>query len=370
MHVASVEPPFHPLGSFQIVRLARISHLSIHLLSAPETSQHCEGLLQHIVHSKHPSAAILQVGNRSPTIDPMIMNREECKAIISASLNSVGADGVKKTVDRITSGYTTAFLRENVPGEQLGIEVLWNSIVDAALDVRADNSATQDHLVDLLAGIKTLGSLKRSETGEECLIWGGTLWSDLPMLGVVFRKRWNDAPPATNITCWTNLNAFAARLTVSQVHDFSLYALWAFRDALEVERPRTLRETEHGDQAQKSHDQASLDALLPAALDELLPAAVEWLVQCGPLLLAKTAEKDIKEQEPSQPDPTWLGKLCKDAGVSKTGFSIDRWNFWGQRLHEISEARDDAGGREKVAKIAYTGLQRMQGVNEGAIGQS
>ena len=107
---------------------------------------------------------------------PMIMNREECKATISASINSNGAGSVKRTVDRITSGYTAAFLRENVPGEQLGIEVLWNSIVDAAVDVRAEDLPAQDHLVDLLASIKTLGALKRSETGDECVIWGGILW--------------------------------------------------------------------------------------------------------------------------------------------------------------------------------------------------
>lgn len=34
---------------------------------------------------------------------------------------------------------------------------------------------------------------------------------------------------------WTNLNAFAARLTAAGIQDFSLYAIWSMRETLETE---------------------------------------------------------------------------------------------------------------------------------------
>ena len=178
-------------------------------------------------------------------------------------------------------------------------------------------------------------------------------WSELPSLGLSMREAWNTAPPQSTPEEWSNLNGFAARLTANESSDFSLFALWSLRDALEVPRQLTERQTGAGD-SQSSQE---------TSVDELLPAAIEWLEICGSQMVACTIQSRVYAQEGQSPDPGWLGKLAKDTGIAKGGFSVRRWQFWRRKLQEISEARDNAGGREKIAKVAYQGLLAMEKVD-------
>ena len=262
-------------------------------------------------------------------------NRSDCQHIVVEYMQSSGEPNAASTAaDRLMKPIVPEAQQSNQPTEKSGVEVIWEAITDTACDAKAEHSDAQDRLLKLLTAIKA-----RSPNGE------------LANLGMTMRKRWNEAPPAMATSQWSNLNAFAARITAAQIHDFSLFALWTLRDSLEMPRARTLRETSGGEVPPKT--------TADAPLDELLPAAVEWLEQCGHVLFSLSQQDRPSAPGPDQPDPTWLGKLCRDAGVTQTNFNSARWKFWRKRLQEVSEARNDAGGREKIEKLAYQGVMKM-----------
>lgn len=221
---------------------------------------------------------------------------------------------------------TAPFTLDSSKDQANGLETVWDAILDAVCDCppTPQHSPAQARLVDLVAAIKAQGEAT----------------SDLPGFGMVLRRRWNDAPPGMTAGAWAGLNGFAARLTARGVRDCGLFGLWSLRGALEVPRARTARESDE------------------APLEELLPGAVEWVEGCGEVLLGFCREGRGVERE-GGPDPTWLGQMGVERGVSETGFSMKRWGLWRERLGEVADARDDAGGREKAAKVAYQGIWRM-----------
>lgn len=112
---------------------------------------------------------------------------------------------------------------------------------------------------------------------------------------------------------WVNLNAFVARITEAQVHDFALYAIWAFRDALEEP--------------------------VVAGTDTHVRAAAQWIFHAGQHLYQI---ERVFPQNVAIAGPLWSGET--------KGFCKDRWAFWKQRFEELSdddrlsdEARRDAG---------------------------
>ncbi|KAJ0300192.1 hypothetical protein COL5a_003859 [Colletotrichum fioriniae] len=83
--------------------------------------------------------------------------------------------------------------------------------------------------------------------GQPLKLNNQVVWKDLPTFGWVARDLWNFDTTDTSASAeekasWTNLSAFAAQLTAradltnpQDPFDFSLYALWALRDAFEVD---------------------------------------------------------------------------------------------------------------------------------------
>ncbi|KAH6847181.1 hypothetical protein B0I37DRAFT_374428 [Chaetomium sp. MPI-CAGE-AT-0009] len=81
--------------------------------------------------------------------------------------------------------------------------------------------------------------------GKPLVHEGGELWTDLPTFGWVVRDRWNFDPSDPAATAqqrakWENLTAFVAQLTARSESadnplDFSLFGLWAMRDAFEAD---------------------------------------------------------------------------------------------------------------------------------------
>jgi hypothetical protein len=184
----------------------------------------------------------------------------------------------------------------------------WAAVIEAAARTRDD--AARARLADLLSAIRDRGPLARPD-GQECVIWGSMkAHVDLPVFGAQMRETWNETPPIRSAESWANLNAFAAQLTLGGI-DFSLYAIWALRDALE-------------------------DDEYELAL--VLPAAVQWLRLAGPALAA-LARKGATYQIGDH-----AGPLCRRAGLTAAGFSTRRWEFWRNRLEEIAASRPEPGG--------------------------
>jgi hypothetical protein len=149
---------------------------------------------------------------------------------------------------------------------------------------------------------------------------------DLPVFGAEMRETWNDGPPIVSPGTWANLNAFAAQLTAGGI-DFSLYGIWALRDALE----------------QDGHE-----------VSQVLPAAVQWLRCAGPELASLTLEG-----ADSSEGAAWLGPLCTQAGLTDLGFTTRRWNFWKSRLEGIAAAGGESAdtAREGLSYLLTAGQQ-------------
>ena len=265
---------------------------------------------------------------------------------------------ISNAAHSLTTHYTSTYQNSMTSPEHLGFPIIYGAILDAALASKAEDAPAQDKLIALLKAIRNLGVLKRTNSTnvvEVCETWGGRVWADLPQLGAEMRERWNASPPDTNAIRWANFNAFLARCTQSGVHDGTLFGVWALREALETSRTRTKRES---DGNRKAESKALGHEEVP--LEEVLPAAVEWLNYAREHLAQMSKQGSKLDRGENQPDPTWLGPMAREGGVQESGLSVGRWRFWARRLEEISQAKDDSGGREKMAKIAYQALARMK----------
>ncbi|KAL9048940.1 MAG: hypothetical protein Q9162_007469 [Coniocarpon cinnabarinum] len=251
---------------------------------------------------------------------------------------------------KLMTASITQNLEQKSGGSDTDFGLLWNAFIYVTKNhLSPQDESKLDRLAALVRAIKDLGPL--TVNGEPVKTKSGTPWTDLPRIGLAMREEWNSSPPRCSPTQWASLNGFAARLTALDAADFSLYGIWALRDALETPRLLTERQSGEGDSQAKKDEEVSVD--------ELLPAVLQWLQACGDKMVALTIQSHVYTQPGQSNDPAFLGKLASDAGIAKGGYSVRRWGFWKKRLHEISEAHDNAGGREKIAKLAYQGILRM-----------
>jgi hypothetical protein len=247
-------------------------------------------------------------------------------AVVSRYLRSAGGMSPGAGAAEFTGPVDDAFLVHGA-GEASIEEMLWPAwqAVISAADTPDD--AARSRLVELLGAIKGRGILVRP-SGEECVVWDMRAHVDLPVFGAQMRETWNFPPPTVSAESWANLNAFAAQLTAAGI-DFSLYAIWALRDALE----ENYRE-----------------------VSQVLPAAVQWLRHAGSVLASQALESAADSYRRDR-----VGKLCREVGLIDHGFTIRRWNFWRGRLEDIA-----AMGGESAEK-AREGLQYMLAPGEDRV---
>lgn len=284
-------------------------------------------------------------------------------------------DSIKKylkdssAVSSIVEPITSEYHKSGAAACESELWTLWGVVLDEAISTAISDHESHQKLAILVKDIKQQGPIFASQSADTS---AGRMWNDLPFLGSALRERWNDAPPAMLAESWTNLNMFVALLTTYATHDASLLGLWTLRMALEVRRPLTAREA--SDDSKRT----------VATVDELLPAACAWLSEglfehfanlClqgksfskgtgqpdpgKPGELAKSGETDAEEEGLASGDVVGQEKMV--ARVEESGFNAARWRFWHARLKSISEMRDHAGGREKVAKVAFQTLAVMRG---------
>ena len=236
-------------------------------------------------------------------------------AILGDYLGATADSALPSAVDRFAGPVEHAF-RHPGPDEQPDLEPLlwdaWQVLIAAAITPR---EATHAKLVDLVLALQRRGVLTREPGGDECRVWGMRVWDELPLFGPQMREALNGDFDHT----YRHLNAFAAQLTASGrsatgAFDFTLWAMWAFRDALES-TPEQLRAIGTGGEPQ-----------------DRLPVVMTWLTYCGPLLAALAARHPEDEREM---------------------FSIPRWTRWRTRLNALAE------GSEPAAAIARNVLSHM-----------
>lgn len=220
------------------------------------------------------------------------------------------------------------------------VQDLWAAIISRARTTPS-SSSHQDRLVTFLTHLKSSNVPGNSNPQ----LWGASLWAELPMFGASMREAWNSGPSNdTNIPIrsealltakvdngtseWVNINAFAARLTASRTADFSLYAIWTMRDALETPAARTKNKTLDG------HVQAGC---------AWIQYAGEYLYQCE-----ESWEKDPRKGDPARGGSLWEGK---------SGFCKERWSLWRERIEELGKEK---GLQEETRKAATGAAERMR----------
>lgn len=234
-------------------------------------------------------------------------------AILSDYLGATGGGTLPVAVDWFAGPIERAF-RQPGPDDERGVEILlwdaWQALIETAI---TPEEATQAKLVDLVLALQRRGVLTREPGGDECRVWGIRVWDELPLFGPQMREALNGDFDHT----YRNLNAFAAQVTaagraVTGAVDFTLWAIWAFRDALES-TPEQLREMGTGGEP-----------------EDRLPVVMAWLTYCGPLLAALAAKHPEDEGEM---------------------FCIPRWTRWRTRLNAIADGAEPAAGiaREALA---------------------
>ncbi|KAJ4138504.1 hypothetical protein NW768_002339 [Fusarium equiseti] len=186
------------------------------------------------------------------------------------------------------------------------LDALWSGILTAAEQTPHDR---QDKLVQIVQAIKGLSPA--SEKAKKIIVWGEEKrWDELPMFGGKAREQLDIAQEKSDDAC-VNINAFFARITAAGIDDFTLYAIWTVREALE--------------------DPAA-DEIAQQTSPKLLKAASVWFVYASDTITKATKEGKLFDGKMAKP-----GASLKDDAEWR-GFCQDRWNTWKERLSSLKNA--------------------------------
>ncbi|EFE39615.1 conserved hypothetical protein [Trichophyton verrucosum HKI 0517] len=202
---------------------------------------------------------------------------------------------------------------------------IWDSMIEIAKQIPSDH-ASQDRLVELIKALTELPS-------TDIEVWGKNV--DLASAHTVAGPSSDDkAPTPEEAERWINQNAFAARLLNLNQIDWSNFAVWSLRSALE-EAPVTAAESHKCD----------------------IAAAAQWMLYSGQYLLeeakgdaAREAEEEEAaktEEQPNRGQPLAAGSLYK----GKARLCPERWEFWKQQFGSITQS--------DVQSVASLAKQKM-----------
>ncbi|KAH0322126.1 hypothetical protein KCU71_g3609, partial [Aureobasidium melanogenum] len=184
----------------------------------------------------------------------------------------------------------------------------WDALGLTASKTPSDSSA-QEKLVSFVTALRDCDTKVGDVEGKS------VSWSSFPLFGRQIREHWNYDEKAAQeddevAHMWANANAFAARVTAtasafdsSDPRDFSLYAIWALRAALE--------------------DKDDVP-------DATVRAAAMWILYAGEVLRKQSKDKRSYEGKVAQAGNKYPNKEW-------TGFEMDRWRSWNNRFANISE---------------------------------
>ncbi|RGP78800.1 hypothetical protein FLONG3_2998 [Fusarium longipes] len=186
------------------------------------------------------------------------------------------------------------------------LNALWSAILTAAEQTPHDR---QDKLVQVMHAIKELSP--SGDKAKKFVVWDQeTRWDELPLFGAAARERLDTAQESSDDAC-VNINAFFARVNAAGISDFTLYAIWTLREALE--------------------DPAA-DQIAQQTSSKLLKAASVWFIYAADSL--KSATKEGKKFDGKMAKP---GVSLKDQAEWR-GFCEDRWKTWQDRLASVKNA--------------------------------
>ncbi|KAF7935011.1 uncharacterized protein EAE98_003056 [Botrytis deweyae] len=242
---------------------------------------------------------------------------------------------------------------------EIDLHDLWYLFVETA-KITPANEAETDRLVNQVIYARELGEISRivvppagesnkNQSGEQQNVHvesaitstSARMRIDLPFLVTDLRDTW--AISMMKMTMVERENPAALGVCDSELMSC---ALMLFRDALET--PRQLLESD----AALTADHANR---IP--LSEFLPAVLAWL-WCGSYkILSLCARNEISFKDDSANDNReWAeaGQLIEASGERQhSGFNMRRWQFWKDRLEEISQNTESESGAEQGRKSVH-----------------
>ncbi len=142
----------------------------------------------------------------------------------------------------------------------------------------------------------------------------------------------------TNRPPWRNINAYMARLTRDGSVDLRGYGIGAVGGVLEG---RMTRAHEHTNRWQVASD------FIPGPkLDCMVAVAADWISLCGPALFG--TDPDVQNGDGGA---MWDGPR---------GLSPGRWQFWKQRLGELSEEEKVGEGTRRLAREIRQKMEEIE----------
>lgn len=194
---------------------------------------------------------------------------------------------------------------------------IW-SILCEAVRTLGDSHGSDDKLVQLIASIMELPAVEDEHGHAIKHQWGGRYWMDLPMWSLMFREYGifievdediGEEQWLAQATPFLNATSFAAKLLsrVPEMKDVAFHAEVCLSEALE----------------------GPYETPSPKARAAMyIPPVATWMSLAGEKIYGLCKENYKRTDDSVNGDDlVWKG----------TGFSLQRWDVWKQRLTELSQ---------------------------------
>ncbi|KAG6357498.1 hypothetical protein INS49_013375 [Diaporthe citri] len=216
------------------------------------------------------------------------------------------------------------------------------------LGVQIEASEPVDRLVALVCALKELPTKVTSSDGKDKV----SAWQNLPIMGAELSERWHQfdpkkmSPGSEHARRWYNMNGLLVKLDASGVRHSRREALNAIVLALE----------DNVNKQKKKHE-------VPAenVIASLLPASSLWLRS------RDTAAKLLKScheghcRGSGAHGPLWkLGEEDEDGEWSGGGFSVERWEFWRQRLEDLPKHKCADERTEEICRKVLETMAKVE----------
>ncbi|KAH8663447.1 hypothetical protein BGZ60DRAFT_411332 [Tricladium varicosporioides] len=271
---------------------------------------------------------------------------QEFKIISSLTEPSVSScSAIKQLLDLTYTASTANTHQSKALGDHLNHT--FGSLIEVAARTAPSQQAT------LVSFLRELQQQKVTDpaTGQQLKFdedYNKTVWTEVPNLGITVADEWNfdamdSSPDAEDAMRYENKSAFLAQLTASPANsvpdpenapgpfDFSLYALWACREAFEF------------------------DAKPCAPTVTLLRAVCYWFIYATDRLWENVQMKRDFRHKSSGSNPAEEGDAYKKKGW--VGFNRERWELWVQGLEN---AKVEAG--VETVKLVESALGEVERV--------
>lgn len=241
------------------------------------------------------------------------------------------------------------------------IKSAWKSIF-VQVETNTEDTAVDDQAIIVISSFAALGPLERKkgpclecgksdwterggddqneicghcgyplEDDEGLATLAGKCWADLPYLGDTLYNYWTDDSDTLNADERKRLAIFTAKLLSVGLLSDDMWkcAPWLLKEILETERAPV--------------EEPYMIEMLPACIGSITHAHARLLQICDNTWLRlrnwRHSKRDIRERE------TLIGE-----------FSMDRWEFWRDRLGELYRSKD-----ERISRLAREGFEVMIG---------